>query len=141
MNILGANFLSTGRYFKPVSTSGQQKLVAKVYNPLYYDDDEDFLSPFLCVDRNYTHETNAYTLLIECEGDRVPRFFGSYNLDLPVEEHGFHKICRTVRLILMEYIEGTTMLQLKPEKVSRRARQQIMKSIIDLKAEFTSGPT
>lgn len=47
VNILGANFLSTGRYFKPVSTSGQQKLVAKVYNPLYYDDDEDFLSPFV----------------------------------------------------------------------------------------------
>lgn len=42
---------------------------------LYYNDDEGYLNPFLCVDRNYTHEVHAYNLLTEFQGDLVPKFF------------------------------------------------------------------
>ncbi|PTU19128.1 hypothetical protein P175DRAFT_0440763 [Aspergillus ochraceoroseus IBT 24754] len=37
------------------------RLVAKIYDPLYFNDDEGYLNPFLCMDKYYTHEANAYS--------------------------------------------------------------------------------
>lgn len=67
VNIFGTQSLSTGSYF--------QLVVAKTYDLLYYNEDEGYLNPFLCVDRNYTHEVHAYNLLTEFQGDLVPKFF------------------------------------------------------------------
>lgn len=74
------------------------KYVAKVYDPLYLNDDDGYLNPFLCVDQYYTHEANAYELLTEFQGNSVPRFFESYYLNLPVGKWS-PGIYRTVRLI------------------------------------------
>jgi hypothetical protein len=40
-------------------------LIAKIYDLLYFDDDEGHLNPFLCVDKYYTYEANAYMALSE----------------------------------------------------------------------------
>ncbi|ODH45032.1 hypothetical protein ACO22_00424 [Paracoccidioides brasiliensis] len=39
-----------------------KKLVAKIYDPLYFSDEEGFINPFLCVDKHYTHEAHALTM-------------------------------------------------------------------------------
>ncbi|OJD15413.1 hypothetical protein AJ78_04345 [Emergomyces pasteurianus Ep9510] len=107
-----------------------RKLAAKVYDPLYFDDEEGFLNPFLCVDKHYTHETHTYGLLSKLQGEEVPRFYGSYSLNIPAGGSE----SRTVRLILMEYIPGLSMQQASPERFSRRSRQEIMKSVINFES-------
>ncbi|RAH48922.1 uncharacterized protein BO95DRAFT_450806 [Aspergillus brunneoviolaceus CBS 621.78] len=61
-------------------------LVAKIYDPLYFDDDDGYLDPFRCMDMYYTHEANAYPALHELQGLGIPTYFGSYTVNLPVDE-------------------------------------------------------
>ncbi|KAJ5091819.1 hypothetical protein NUU61_006689 [Penicillium alfredii] len=104
------------------------RLVAKIYDPLYFDDDGGFLNPFLCVNEHYTHEANVYHHLSQFQGQGIPRFYGSYSVNLAVDS----KQTRTVRMILIKYIHGVTMRDAKPEHYSQSARQKILKSIVDL---------
>ncbi|OJJ34690.1 hypothetical protein ASPWEDRAFT_182838 [Aspergillus wentii DTO 134E9] len=122
INIIGSN---------PESSWPGQKVVAKVYDPLYHDDDDGYLNSFRCVDKHYTHEVASYENLSEFQGDAVPTFYGSYSLDIPVEGLGV----RTVRLILVEYIPGILMKDANPQDFSQSARQQVMKKIIDFETD------
>ncbi|OOF93269.1 hypothetical protein ASPCADRAFT_132976 [Aspergillus carbonarius ITEM 5010] len=108
------------------------ELVAKIYDPLYFDDDEGYLNPFLCMDKYYTHEANAYNTLGECQGCGIPKYYGSYSVDLPMESTRK----RTVRMILIEHIRGTTMADANPACFSQSARQHIMKTIVDLESRI-----
>lgn len=102
-------------------------LVAKFYDPLYYDHDQDDADPFLCVDRDYSHETAAYSALTKLQGKLIPKYYGSYSLELIV-----NKIAkRFVRLILIELIPGKSMQQLNPADFSQIERQMIIKLVID----------
>ncbi|OAX78680.1 hypothetical protein ACJ72_07011 [Emergomyces africanus] len=38
-------------------------ILAKIYDPLYYDHEQDDADPFLCVDRDYSPETAVYNAL------------------------------------------------------------------------------
>ncbi|KAK9235011.1 hypothetical protein V1525DRAFT_411229 [Lipomyces kononenkoae] len=98
----------------------------KFYDPLYFDHEQDDVDPFLCVDRHYSHEVAAYNALSDLHGSTIPRYFGSYSLELPAEA-----TVRSVRLILMEFISGTSMLQLNPSDFSQLQSQVIMKAIVD----------
>lgn len=108
------------------------KLVAKVYDPLYIDDDAGCFDPFICVDQWYSHEANVYPLLSHLQGQGIPKFYGSYSLDLPVDSER----TRTVRLILIEHIDGITMSHAKPDQFSQRARQNILKWIVDVESHI-----
>jgi hypothetical protein len=105
--------------------------VAKVFDPLYFDDDDGFLDPFLCVDKHYMHEAHAYNLLSQWQGTLISRFCGSYTLDIPTEGPGM----RSVRLILVKYIPGLTMQETNPGDFSQHTRQMIMKSIINFESQ------
>ena len=107
-------------------------LVAKLYDPLYFDDDEGHLNPFLCVDKYYTHEANAYMALHEFQGQGIPRYYGSYSLSLSV--NSVHT--RTVRMILVDHIDGITMADAKPRNFAQSVRQSILKSIVDLESRI-----
>lgn len=104
-----------------------QTLVAKLYDPLYFDHEQDDADPFLCVDRDYSHETAAYTALSKLQGTVIPKYYGSYSLEIPVDATNK----RFVRLILIESIPGTSMQQLDPVGFSQLERQIIMKAVID----------
>ncbi|KAJ5105710.1 hypothetical protein NUU61_003057 [Penicillium alfredii] len=108
------------------------QLVAKIYDPLYLNDSEGYLNPFSCVDKYYTHEANAYLSLHEFQGQWIPRYYGSYTLSLPVDSVQ----TRTVRMILVEYIQGMTMSHAQPKDFSQSARQSILKSIVDLESRI-----
>ncbi|KAL4782112.1 hypothetical protein BJX76DRAFT_369405 [Aspergillus varians] len=109
-------------------------LVAKIYDPLYFDDDGGYLNPFLCMDKYYTHEANAYTALSELQGQWIPKYYGSYSVSLPVDPE--HTVTRTVRMILIEHVQGSTMADTQPEEFSQSVRQGIMKSIVDLESRI-----
>jgi serine/threonine protein kinase len=108
------------------------RLVAKAYDPLYFNDDEGYLNPFLCMDKYYTHEANAYMVLIELQDQWIPRYYGSYSLSLSVDS--VHT--RTVRMILVEHIQGITMADSDPRNLSQSARQSILKAIVDIESRI-----
>lgn len=102
-------------------------LVAKIYDPLYAADEDNYVNPFLVADKNYTHETATYMKLADLQGSLIPQYYGSFSLEIPT---GRQKP-RYVRLILIEFIPGSSMLDIDPSNLSQSHRQHIMKSIID----------
>ncbi|CAN6674473.1 hypothetical protein TRVA0_054S00562 [Trichomonascus vanleenenianus] len=106
------------------------KLIAKVYDPLYIDDDGGYLDPFTIADNDYTHEVRAYKELSDYEGGLIPVFYGSFSMDIPVEGSQ----TRVVRLVLLEYIPGLTMQQSNPQAFTKEERKLIMKRVIDFES-------
>ncbi|KAF7620295.1 hypothetical protein F9C07_7148 [Aspergillus flavus] len=103
-----------------------KRVVAKIYDPLYLNDDGGFYDPFVCVDNHYTHEVAAYMTLSDVQGSMIPEYYGSFSLKVPVDASN----TREVRLILIEYIPGRSMWDISPKEVPQRDRQNIMKAII-----------
>lgn len=98
------------------------ELLAKLYDPLYFDHKQDDADPFRYVDSAYIQESGVYRRLADVQGSIIPKYYGSFSLSLPVRE---------VRLILMENVPGTSMDNLNPSNFSQPERQAIMKAIID----------
>ncbi len=107
-------------------------LVAKFYDPLYFNHKQDDMDPFLASDYGYTHETAAYKALESFQGNKIPKYYGSYTCELPTPSG--HR--RSVRLILIERIIGSSMEKLKPTDFSQSERQNIMKFIIDTESDM-----
>ncbi|PWY77313.1 hypothetical protein BO94DRAFT_568278 [Aspergillus sclerotioniger CBS 115572] len=114
---------------------GGTELVAKVYDPLYQNDDGGYLNPFLCMDKYYTHEVHAYHVLSCLQGGLIPRFYGSYSLDIPCYGTDNGPETRAVRLILIEHIPGLSMLETDPNQFPQADRQQIMNAIFNRKPD------
>lgn len=84
------------------------------------------------MDKYYTHEANTYMVLDELQGQQIPRYYGSYSLSLTVDSSR----TRTVRMILVEYIQGITGADVQPETLSQSARQRILMSIVDFESRI-----
>ena len=102
-------------------------VVAKIYDPLYFDHDQDDADPFPYLDHDYSHEAAAYKALAELQGGIIPKFFGSFSIRIPVDTTAF----RSVRLILIEFIPGHSIQQLGSANLSQPLRQTIMKEVIN----------
>lgn len=103
-----------------------QLVVAKLYDPMYINDDDFYVNPFLVADKGYTHETATYEVLSEYQGAAIPDYYGSYSLDIST---GTPLHMRTVRLILIEFIPGLSMQKIDPGTFTQVTRQRMMKSI------------
>ncbi|KGY15826.1 hypothetical protein PABG_11062 [Paracoccidioides brasiliensis Pb03] len=90
--------------------------VAKLYDPLYFDHEQDDMDPFRYTDLAYSHETAAYRLLCPLEGTVIPRYYGT---------------SRSIRLILIEQVPGISMQCLNPTNYTQSERQNILKAIVD----------
>ena len=77
-------------------------LVAKFYDPFYYDHEQDDVEPFLAVDYAYYKEISAYWYLKAYQGYLVPRYYGSFSCEFPLGTGS-----RAVRLIVIDYVKGT----------------------------------
>lgn len=106
-----------------------QQVVAKLYDPMYMNDDGFYINPFLVADKEYTNETAAYQALSDFQGSKIPRYYGSYSLDIPLPGPLEDKC--SVRLTLIEPITGPSMPKGEPCGFSQEARQSIMKSLIE----------
>jgi serine/threonine protein kinase len=103
-------------------------LIAKFYDPLYFDHERDDVDPFLCIDHAYSHEAAAYKALHKLQGTIIPRFYGSHTCELQILNEN---ALRSVRLILMENVHGTCMQKLNPMEFTQSERQNILKAIVD----------
>ncbi|GFG24765.1 conserved hypothetical protein [Aspergillus udagawae] len=84
------------------------------------------------MDKYYTQEANAYLVLSKFQGRWIPRYYGSYSLSLSVDS--VHT--RTVRIILVDHIQGITMADAEPRNFPLSARQCILESIVDLESRI-----
>ena len=57
----------------------------------------------------------------------VPKFYGSFTLEVPTE----YGRSRSVRLILIQFIDALPMIQLNPKDFSIEDRKHIIKRVID----------
>lgn len=105
-----------------------QRVVAKLYDPMYIDDDQFYINPFVAADKGYTYEAAAYTALADLQGSAIPRYYGSYSLGI---SSGQTRRARQVRLILMDFIPGQSMQRLDPENVPQEIRKSLMKSHVE----------
>lgn len=107
------------------------KVIAKIFDPLYYPTISPYggerLDLVSWADKQFAHEAAAY---IEIHGhrqehpiidDMTPNFFGTFTMthESPTPNEYPHRF-RQVRVVLLEYIEGTPLLNLC--KIRRRRR-------------------
>lgn len=94
------------------------KYVAKIYDAAYYDDDGIFSCDVsLNADKDYTNEVAAYEHLQRegANGTYTPKYYGSWTMELPVPpdpNDPERPVTRAVRLIVIEYLPGTSMYAL-----------------------------
>ena len=116
----------------PAFPETEQSLVAKFYDPFQAENEEDpEINVFWLADHQYAVEAAAYAKLTLLQGTMVPRSFGSYTCELPT---GLGNNTRSIRLILLEFIEGTVMTSYSKNAVrnlSQAARKNIMYKIVD----------
>ncbi|KAL3456551.1 hypothetical protein BJX64DRAFT_281304 [Aspergillus heterothallicus] len=87
---------------------------------------------FAGTNKAYTHEANAYPALSKFQGKEIPKYYGSYTLNFPTHSHRQG----VVRMILIEHIEGDTMVDFQPEDIPQSMRKEIMKSIVDIESQI-----
>jgi len=114
-------------------------MVAKFYDPVYYPTLDEYCWVIRDVvtdaEEDYRNEANTFEELQgKFDGTITPKYYGSWTLDLPVVDS---KLCskRSVRLVLMEYLNGRSMLDIDPTKLSEHERLNILFKAIE--AEHT----
>ncbi|PYH96027.1 hypothetical protein BO71DRAFT_397535 [Aspergillus ellipticus CBS 707.79] len=115
--------------------SGQlpnSQVVAKLYDPLYYDHANDDVDPFLFVDVEYTRESAAYRYLQGQGQECIPKYYGSYSMDISHSDRQH----RTVRLILLEHVTGFTMSALCANIFPEDFRKAVMRKIVDIDSQL-----
>lgn len=131
----------------------QTEIIAKFYDPLYFDHDLFDCNFFSLIDSTYPTEAGAYTKLQKIQGTVIPHYYGSFTCSFPVaageaedkdgdkkEEKKAAEGVRHVRLILIEYIPGRSMGSLDPRSLDVTQRQTILGAIINAEtAAFTEN--
>jgi len=102
------------------SEAGQKRceVVAKIYDPLYYSFPNKIAPSVptdVCfyADVDYSREAAAYEYLQKAgqTGDFAPEYYGSWTFAIPIQ-HGGMTMLRPVRLVLIEWLKGPTILSL-----------------------------
>ena len=104
-------------------------ICAKFYDPYLWGLGDCDVDPFREVDGMYGREAAAYVKLSALYGTVIPRYYGSFTCDLPVDG-GF----RSVRLILMDYIRGVSMASFDFDggyELPQSTRQNVMMKLIE----------
>ena len=90
-----------------------QELVAKIYDPVFFDDDETMWSdPFILSDHTISCEVEAYRRLEPLQGTEVPRFYGHFVAAVPGQQG------RTVYILLLENVPGRDLRVIVPPDVT-----------------------
>ncbi|KAM0744515.1 hypothetical protein ACQRIT_001004 [Beauveria bassiana] len=116
----------------PFNVARDAVVAAKFYDPLY--NDHILIDAWKSVDYSYRNEAQAYQRLGPLQGIVVPRFYGSYTVDIPVPQSALqhhHAQPRPVRLVLYEYINGTQLSSAETRLFSTKQRQDIMQKVLN----------
>lgn len=102
-------------------------ILAKIYDPLYFNHIPNNVDIFRYTDYCYRRESAAYKHLADLQGNIIPKYYGSFTISLP----GDGNISRDVRMILLEIVPGPSMDKLDPSSLKQSERQEIMKAVVD----------
>ncbi|KAF3007605.1 hypothetical protein E8E13_007880 [Curvularia kusanoi] len=110
-------------------------LVAKIYDPVYYNPKEH-ADAIWSADKSHSREVAAYEHLqnITSVSDIVPAFYGAWTFNIAtkaVQEGILTSSTRSIRMILMERLEGQCMEAIDPKSISDLARTTILKRCLD----------
>ncbi|KAK7719415.1 hypothetical protein SLS63_010052 [Diaporthe eres] len=123
-------------------SASQEEVVAKIYDPLYYgfahrmwsDQPRDVTYE---AHMDYCREVAAYSELDGALGGKeIPQYYGSWTFQLPLEIPGRKPAMRDIRLVLMEYIQGTQMTYLSPESVPESVGMEIVTRLVEARAKI-----
>ncbi|KAI4702478.1 hypothetical protein J4E81_002842 [Alternaria sp. BMP 2799] len=115
-------------------------MVAKIYDPLYYEDvneyggDEDVVYDAFS---DYSREAAAFHQLQKSPAARevTPAFYGTWTILVDTHIHNggeTQKRKRQVPLILMEYVRGATMRDIDARALPEQTRSCLLKKILDV---------
>lgn len=102
-------------------------ILAKIYDPLYFNHIQDDMDIFRYTEYCYNKERAAYKHLVALQGSIIPKYYGSFTISLPVDGED----PRDVRLILLENVPGSPMNKMNPSSFKQAERQEIMKVVAD----------
>lgn len=110
-------------------------LVAKIYDPLYYptyhQDSAIRIDVVERAERDYSREAATYIELDGRFGGTIlPKYHGSWTCKVPVNTAS-KVTTRPVRLILMEFVDGVTMLDLDPHLLAEEQKTNIMVKAVE----------
>jgi hypothetical protein len=101
-------------------------LIAKIFDPVFFDDDEaEWSDPFALRDLGVSYEAETYERLISLQGTKVPRFYGHFVTPL-LSQDG-----RMVNVILLEQVPGIDLRTLVPDEVTEKLCLKHKDAIID----------
>jgi hypothetical protein len=107
-------------------TTYPRLLVAKIFDPVFFDDDEAmWYDPFALRDIGVSSEVETYKRLISLQGTKVPRFYGHFLASLSSEDS------RTVNVILLEQVPGIDLRRLVPDEVTEKLCLKHKDALID----------
>jgi len=116
-----------------------EDLVAKIYDPLYYDGFNEFdrrIDVVVEADGDYSREAVAYRALQKSKkaAQVTPKFYGSWTTEIETliyRKGRLEKRNRSVRLILLERLRGVRMLDIEPHYLWKKVRSLILKKALD----------
>ncbi|KAH6621972.1 hypothetical protein C7974DRAFT_214194 [Boeremia exigua] len=116
-------------------------MVAKIYDPLYYSDTDGRFKQdvLMAASGDYSRETAAYLHLQKSPAARkvIPTFWGSWTtvIATPIgalDQRETHH--RTVRMILIEHLDGDCMYYVDPSEIRKRVRSRILEQALHAEA-------
>ena len=107
-------------------TTYPPSLVAKIYDPVFFDDGEtEYDDPFYLRDLTLPCEVEAYRRLGPLQGTKVPRFYGYFAAAVPAQQG------RTVYIILLEEVLGRDVRAIVPPDVTEKVCAKHKDAIVD----------
>ncbi|KAI4712308.1 hypothetical protein J4E89_002574 [Alternaria sp. Ai002NY15] len=114
-------------------------MVAKIYDPLYYEYINDFgRKQHVKYEAygDYSREAHAYVELQKSAAARnvTPAFYGTWTIDINVVVRQGGKVqkhTRHVPLILMQHLPGRSMSQISPSSLPQDKRSEVLKKVLD----------
>jgi hypothetical protein len=101
-----------------------ERLVAKIYDPLYFFDPAYEADPALYVDTCLANEIEAYDRLSTIQGTFIPRCYGCYICPVPGQN-------RNVWVLLLQHIPGPNLSKSDPSQLSSVERRIVMDKVVD----------
>jgi hypothetical protein len=109
-----------------IHTTYPPQLVAKIFDPVFFDDDEtEWDDPFILRDLAVSSEAEAYRRLGPLQGTKVPRFYGYFAAEVPGQRG------RTVYIILLEKVPGRDLRAIVPPENAEKVCVKHRDAIID----------
>lgn len=111
------------------------QIVAKIYDPLFYNPNE-YEDVMWYADKAYSCEAAAYEQLQKSNdiSDIVPAFYGAwtFNVNTTVVREGIlNEKTRSVCMILIEYLKGQCMVDVDAYSISEPIRTSILKQCLE----------